>query len=330
MRIEQCAVLKDHGDALANSAHALFAELGDLLALHLNRAGIRLEEAHQHAQRNRLADAAAAEDAQRLAAVDGKADVLEHGAAVEGDRDIVEDDDRLRRICGGAAEQAEARSRSVAAERIRARLRYRHRKAAPGWDRFVVVGQRHAFSLRDACADECLGAVKILRGIQVEKPANGRQTVRVRNLAGLSEQLDSNAARWAGPGGCRGSLECGKAAPPSGMQVRFGARAGCDRSRTDGKGLAESIDRRNRDGEAGDSRVMKQIHDERGRQQGQIDGQKDGVARGAGSECGADAGQRTEARLRNPRRLARMRRARQSHGWIGACDRSRKASLAEN
>ncbi len=36
-RVEQSAVLEDHGHALADGAHALFAETGDLLAFDLNR-----------------------------------------------------------------------------------------------------------------------------------------------------------------------------------------------------------------------------------------------------------------------------------------------------
>ena len=67
-RIEERAILKDHGDALANGAHALFIEVGDLLAFDVDGAGVGLEKTHQQAQRDRFAHAAAAQDAERLAA----------------------------------------------------------------------------------------------------------------------------------------------------------------------------------------------------------------------------------------------------------------------
>jgi hypothetical protein len=53
----------------ANGLHALFAETGNLLPLDANGTRIRLEEPHQHAQRHRLADAVAAQNAKGLAAI---------------------------------------------------------------------------------------------------------------------------------------------------------------------------------------------------------------------------------------------------------------------
>ncbi len=79
-RVEQRAVLEDHRDALADGVHALFVEAGDLLALEPNRPRIGLEKAHQQAQGHRFAHAAAAQDAQRLSALNLKAHILKHRA----------------------------------------------------------------------------------------------------------------------------------------------------------------------------------------------------------------------------------------------------------
>ncbi len=62
--------MKNHRDALTNLLHAVFTEIGNLPALDLDQARIRLEEAHENAQRNGLAHTAAAENAERLPAVD--------------------------------------------------------------------------------------------------------------------------------------------------------------------------------------------------------------------------------------------------------------------
>ena len=92
-RIEERAVLENHGHSLANGLHAFFGESCDLLTLDANGARIRLEEAHQHAQRHRFAYAAAAQNAEGLAAIHCEAHVLKNGPAIKGDGHMVEGDD---------------------------------------------------------------------------------------------------------------------------------------------------------------------------------------------------------------------------------------------
>ena len=94
--IEERAVLKDHGDSLADAAHTLFVQIGNLLAFDANGALIRLEEAHQHAQGDRLAHAAAAQDAEGLAAIHIEAHVLQNRAAIKRDAHMAEGNQVLR------------------------------------------------------------------------------------------------------------------------------------------------------------------------------------------------------------------------------------------
>src|SRR5208283_4564083 len=91
--VEQRAVLEDHGDALANGLQPCLAQVGDLFAFDPDGSRVRLEKSHQHAEGDRLAYAAAPEDAKSLAAHDRKADVRQHRPAIEGDGNVIEDDD---------------------------------------------------------------------------------------------------------------------------------------------------------------------------------------------------------------------------------------------
>ena len=91
--IEQGAVLEDHGDALANGAHSLFGEGVDLFALDADGADMRLEKTHENAQGHRFADAASAQNAESLAAVDEEADVVKDLAVSEPHGDVAEGDD---------------------------------------------------------------------------------------------------------------------------------------------------------------------------------------------------------------------------------------------
>jgi hypothetical protein len=100
-RVKKGAILEDHGDALADGAHSFFAKPDDLLTLNSDGAGIRLEEAHEHAQSDRFADAASAQDAKGLATFDMEADVFKDRPAVERDGDVVEADDWFGRTGGG-------------------------------------------------------------------------------------------------------------------------------------------------------------------------------------------------------------------------------------
>ena len=81
----------------------------------------------------------------------------------------------------------------------------------------VGFEQRHTSSLRDGVRPKRLGAVKILKGIHVEKPANRRKAKRVRGLSGLSEQLNVEAGDGLAQAIRRG-LERGKTAALPGMQ----------------------------------------------------------------------------------------------------------------
>ena len=61
-RVEECAVLEDHGDFFADALH-LFRVIGDVLVSDNDTTGIGLQKSHDVVQRNRFADAAAPEDA---------------------------------------------------------------------------------------------------------------------------------------------------------------------------------------------------------------------------------------------------------------------------
>ena len=77
-RVEESAVLKDHGDAFAHSLHSLFTESVDLFAVDANGTHLRFEKAHQDAQRYRFSHAASAQDAESLSTVDGEAYVVQN------------------------------------------------------------------------------------------------------------------------------------------------------------------------------------------------------------------------------------------------------------
>jgi hypothetical protein len=126
----------------------------------------------------------------------------------------------------------------------------------------------------------------------------------VRNLPTLSQQLNGDAGDSLAHA-FRRALESGKAAAPS--SEKLGLEHGQDRSvENDWKGLGEPVNRGDRDGLAGESRVMKHVGDERGRQEWKIDGQNDAVSRGGGRQRGANSGQRTKPWLRifNNRRIS--------------------------
>jgi len=72
-------ILKDHRHLAAHTAHAAAGEPGQLLALELDRAGGRLQEADDRAAQRRLATARLADQAQGLALLDLQVDAV-HGA----------------------------------------------------------------------------------------------------------------------------------------------------------------------------------------------------------------------------------------------------------
>ena len=64
------------------------------------------------------------------------------------------------------------------------------------------------------------GLLNIAGGIQIEEPADGRQAKWMRDLAGLSKQLDWQRADGLAQAG-RGGLEGGKTAAVPGVQRGF-------------------------------------------------------------------------------------------------------------
>jgi len=60
-------------------------EGGDFLALHAHRSRVGLEKPHQDAQRHGLPHATSAQDAERLPALDGEADLFQDRPAGKGD-----------------------------------------------------------------------------------------------------------------------------------------------------------------------------------------------------------------------------------------------------
>jgi hypothetical protein len=94
--IKDGSILKDHGDALADLTHALFVKTGNLLSFNANGTFIRLEKTHQYAQGHGLAHAAAPKDAQGLAAIHKKANVLQNGPAIKRDADVTEGNEGFR------------------------------------------------------------------------------------------------------------------------------------------------------------------------------------------------------------------------------------------
>jgi hypothetical protein len=89
-RIEERAVLENHRDFTAHRLHLLFGELRDVLAGDEDAPGVGAQKTHDQLQRDRLAHAGAAQDAQRLARHHMKVDVLQHVQTAEGLRDILE------------------------------------------------------------------------------------------------------------------------------------------------------------------------------------------------------------------------------------------------
>jgi hypothetical protein len=108
----------------------------------------------------------------------------------------------------------------------------------------------------------------------------------------LSKEFDPDSADGLVQAGC-GCLKGGKAAAALGREL--GLEGGQDGSvKHGGEGLGEAIDCGNSDSPAGDSGVVEQKNEERGRQEGLIDGQKNGVTGGSGIQGGTDTGQRAE------------------------------------
>ena len=96
-RVEECAVLKDHGDFLADDLELRFVVVGDVFAGHDHPARVRLQKSHDVMERDRFAHTAAAEDADRLPGLDIEADVVEDAVVSKGLGDVFEFD--VERTC---------------------------------------------------------------------------------------------------------------------------------------------------------------------------------------------------------------------------------------
>ena len=97
-RVEQRRLLKDHADAGAELEQIVLAHRRDLLAEDADRSRVRAKQTIGQLHQDGFAAARRSKNDASFAALDGEGDVLEHRLVVEGDRDVVVDDDRLSRI----------------------------------------------------------------------------------------------------------------------------------------------------------------------------------------------------------------------------------------
>ncbi|MNX38675.1 hypothetical protein D3C86_690170 [compost metagenome] len=95
-RVEQGAVLEEHAELLADLVELPLLEAGDILAVHVNRTLIGLQEADQELDEDRLPGARGPDDDGGLAPLDVQGDVVEHLLAPEGLVHVLERDDRVR------------------------------------------------------------------------------------------------------------------------------------------------------------------------------------------------------------------------------------------
>ncbi|MNY27226.1 hypothetical protein D3C86_1611220 [compost metagenome] len=100
--VEEGAVLEQHPELLADLVEVLLLELGQVLAVHQDPALVRLEEADQELDEDRLAGARGADDDGRLAALDAQRHVIQHLLLAEGLVDVAELDDAVLRQRPGA------------------------------------------------------------------------------------------------------------------------------------------------------------------------------------------------------------------------------------
>src|SRR5207245_8714920 len=77
-RVEERAGLEHHGDPLAGTAPFGFGGVGHIGIGYADQAAIGLDETHDVAQTDRLADAAAADDGERFAGIHMEIDVDEN------------------------------------------------------------------------------------------------------------------------------------------------------------------------------------------------------------------------------------------------------------
>ena len=127
-RVEQRPFLEHHADVGAHLHHLELAQLIDAFAVDPHLAAVSLQQSEQDLERQRLAGAAGAQDDLGVAAAQREADVLQNHLLVEGQRHVVEGDDRL--VLFGAA------SSRAAASVLAVCCRHRHlntgARSAPG------------------------------------------------------------------------------------------------------------------------------------------------------------------------------------------------------
>lgn len=87
--------MEDHADAAAELEEIDLAHGGDVVAEDLDGAGVGLEEAVDELHEDGFAAAGGTKDDAGFAASDGEGDILKDGFDVEGDGDVVDDDDGL-------------------------------------------------------------------------------------------------------------------------------------------------------------------------------------------------------------------------------------------
>src|ERR1700682_1763738 len=92
--VEERAVLKNHGNFLADPFHLFFRIVRDVFSGDDYAARVRLKKSHDVMQRYRLAHTAAAEDADGLTRQHLKTDMVKHNVVAEGLADVLKFDVR--------------------------------------------------------------------------------------------------------------------------------------------------------------------------------------------------------------------------------------------
>lgn len=99
--VEEGGLLKDHADALAELEEIDFAHAADLIVKDSDGPKVGFKETVRELEEDGFTAACGTKDDAGLALADGEGDVVQDGFDVEGDGDVLEDDDRLcERGCG--------------------------------------------------------------------------------------------------------------------------------------------------------------------------------------------------------------------------------------
>ena len=99
--VEEGGLLKDHADSLAELEEIDFAHAADLVVKDGDGPRVGFEETVRELEEDGFTAACGTEDDAGLALADSEGDVVQDGFDVEGDGDVLEDDDGLcERGCG--------------------------------------------------------------------------------------------------------------------------------------------------------------------------------------------------------------------------------------